>query len=87
MEAKNEGGGVTLSVSDNGCGIPAESLLKITEPFYRVDKSRSREQGGIGLGLALCKQICDAHGARMHIESAEGAGTTVSIAFPTFTTP
>jgi signal transduction histidine kinase len=79
-----QAGNVTLSVSDNGCGISSDDITKITEPFYRVDKSRSREHGGVGLGLTLCKQITEAHGAVMHIESVLGEGTTVKI---TFTTP
>jgi len=79
-----DGGNLVLSVADNGCGISQEDLSKITEPFYRVDKARSRAQGGAGLGLTLCKQIVDAHGATMHIESRIGEGTIVKI---TFTTP
>ena len=81
---KADTGCVSLSIADNGCGISPDDLTKITEPFYRVDKSRSREQGGVGLGLALCKQIVEAHGAVMHIDSTLGVGTTVEI---TFTTP
>ena len=70
-----------LSVADNGCGIPDESMVKITEPFYRVDKSRSREHGGAGLGLTICKQIVEAHDAEMTVESVVGMGTTVKITF------
>ena len=83
MSAKYEGVGVTLSVTDNGCGIPADSLAKVTEPFYRIDKSRNRKAGGAGIGLALCKKIADAHGAEMTIESTIGVGTTVRIFFTT----
>jgi len=79
MEAVNEGGGVMLSVADNGCGIPADSLTKVTEPFYRVDKAR--KQGGAGLGLTLCRKIAEAHHAEMTIESTSGVGTTVKITF------
>ncbi|MCL2837955.1 MAG: HAMP domain-containing histidine kinase [Oscillospiraceae bacterium] len=87
LEAKElPTGKVAISVTDNGCGIPADSLSKITEPFYRVDKSRSREFGGTGLGLALCKQIAEAHGAEMNVNSNADAGTTVTISFATFTT-
>jgi len=81
MEAVSEAGGVTLSVTDNGCGIPAESLAKATEPFYRVDKARNQKDGGAGLGLALCRKIADVHGAEMTIESAVGKGTVVEITF------
>ncbi len=72
---------ISLAVTDNGCGIPAESIAKVTEPFYRVDKARSREQGGAGLGLTLCGQIAEAHRAVMEIESEEGKGTAVKIKF------
>jgi signal transduction histidine kinase len=72
-----------MSVTDNGCGIPEESLSKVTEPFYRVDKARNRDKGGAGLGLALCKQIAEIHGAVMNIESLEGRGTVVKITFTT----
>jgi signal transduction histidine kinase len=83
VEAINESGGVALSVSDNGCGIPTESLAKVTEPFYRVDKARNRKDGGAGLGLALCRRIAETHGAEMLIESEVGTGTTVKITFTT----
>jgi signal transduction histidine kinase len=73
-----------LSVSDNGCGISDEDIARITEPFYRIDKARSREQGGAGLGLTLCRQIAEVHGAEMIIESLIGSGTKVTI---TFTNP
>ena len=81
VEAKNENGGVTLSVTDNGCGIPADSLAKVVEPFYRVDKARNREVGGAGLGLALCKKIAEVHGAEMIIKSKTHLGTVVKIVF------
>ncbi len=74
--------GNTLAVSDEGSGIPREEIPHITEPFYRVDKSRSKRSGGSGLGLALVQRITDAHRARLEIESAPGAGTTVRIVFP-----
>lgn len=63
-------------VIDNGSGIPKEEVNKITEAFYMVDKSRAREQGGAGLGLALCKQIMEVHEGTMEIMSKEGEGTT-----------
>ena len=83
LEAKKNGNGVELSVSDNGCGIPEESLSKVTSPFFRVDEARKREYGGAGLGLTLCKQIAEAHGATMTIESEFGRGTTIKILFTT----
>ena len=60
-------------------GHPQEALDRITEPFYMVDKSRSRAQGGAGLGLALCQRIASAHDAQLRFESRVGAGTTVSL--------
>ena len=79
--AETRGGKTVLSVTDNGCGIPEESIAKVTAPFYRADKARSREQGGAGLGLTLCGQIAEAHDAEMTIESVVGLGTTVKITF------
>lgn len=70
-----------LSVRDHGCGIPDAELSRITEPFYMVDRSRSKKKGGSGLGLALVKEIAAAHGASLLVESALGEGTTVTIRF------
>lgn len=70
---------VTLEVADHGCGIPEKEIARVTEPFYMVDKSRARKQGGSGLGLALCKRIAAAHGSELVIESAPGQGTTVRV--------
>jgi len=81
LEAEKRGDKVVISITDKGCGIAAEDMSKITEPFYRADKARTRAHGGVGLGLTLCKQIAEVHGAAMHIESAIGVGTTVSITF------
>ncbi len=71
--------GCVVSVTDNGRGIPEGELAKITEAFYRVDKSRSRAQGGVGLGLALCDEIARLHSGLLEIRSAEGRGTSVSV--------
>lgn len=68
-----------LEVCDAGRGIPAEAVGRIFEPFYMVDKSRSKKHGGSGLGLALAKQIADAHGARLAVSSAPGKGTAVQV--------
>ena len=78
-----------FEVTDHGIGIPEEDIARVFEPFYMVDKSRSKQMGGVGLGLALVKQIADAHGARIDIRSIFGEGTTVRVIFPddkTFTT-
>ena len=71
--------GYLIQVSDTGRGIPAEELSRITEPFYMVDKSRARAQGGAGLGLALCRDIVELHGGTLGFESVPGQGTTASI--------
>ncbi len=74
--------GVSLSVTDQGAGIPREHLPRLTERFYRVDTGRSRAAGGTGLGLAIVKHIVNRHRGQMSIESEEGIGTTVSIWLP-----
>ena len=83
LEAEEQKGSTVLTVTDTGIGIPKESIPKVIEPFYRVDKSRSYSHGGAGLGLTLCKQIVEIHDAEMIIESTVGVGTTVKILFTT----
>ena len=73
--------GSYLYVEDTGKGISQEQLQKITEPFYRVDRARSRKDGGAGLGLAISSEFVKKHGATMKIESQVGKGTTVTIEF------
>lgn len=73
---------ISLTVKDNGCGIHPDVLDKIFEPFYRVDKARSRELGGNGLGLAITKEIIEKHGGRIEIRSDIGEGTEVGIILP-----
>ena len=68
-----------VTVVDWGVGIPEKELEKITEPFYMVDKSRARKQGGAGLGLSLCRKIIGLHGGKLRIDSKEGEGTRVTI--------
>ncbi len=76
-----EGGGAVLSVRDTGYGIPQSHLPRITERFYRVSTSRSRESGGTGLGLSIVKHVLNLHQARLEIESEVGQGSTFSIHF------
>ena len=71
--------GFTLSVTDHGCGMAPEELSKITDAFYRVDKSRSLALGGAGLGLSICSEIAAIHGGTLHFDSAPGRGTTVTM--------
>lgn len=75
-----EDGRVKITVRDRGRGIAKENLQLLTEPFYREDKSRSRAQGGAGLGLSLCKEIAEIHGTSLCFESEKGKGTAVSFA-------
>ncbi len=70
-----------LEICDNGIGMKEEELKNITEPFYRIDKARSRSDGGTGLGLALCREITELHRAKMQYESKVGEGTKVIIVF------
>jgi len=76
-----EGDGAVLSVRDSGYGIPAHHLPRITERFYRVSSSRSRESGGTGLGLSIVKHVLGLHQARLEIESEVGKGSTFSCHF------
>jgi len=73
------GGFYEISIIDDGRGIPAEELDKIKDAFYRVDKSRSRSQGGVGLGLRLCDEIVALHEGSISFDSEPGRGTTVTI--------
>ena len=73
---------VALTVQDHGCGIPADKLARVTEPFYMVDKSRARKQGGSGMGLALCQRIAAVHGGTLQISSQVGVGTAVTVTLP-----
>ena len=74
-------GSLHISIQDTGPGIPREHLPRITERFYRLDKSRSRETGGTGLGLAIVKHIAQRHGAILDIESQLGQGSTFTLVF------
>ena len=71
-----------LEVSDNGRGIPQKDLDRITEPFYMGDPSRSKANGGFGLGLALVREIASVHGGALELDSTVGEGTTVRIVLP-----
>ena len=69
--------GCILCVEDDGPGIPTEARAHLTEAFYRVDKSRSRKQGGAGLGLTLCAKIVEMHGGALSFKKRRGGGTRV----------
>ena len=72
-----------IRVSDTGCGIPEEYQHSIFQPFFRVDKSRSREYGGAGLGLSLVWEIADLHGGSVWVEKSSDKGTTIAVELPT----
>jgi two-component system phosphate regulon sensor histidine kinase PhoR len=78
---------VRIEVADTGIGIPSESLPRIFERFYVVDKSRSRKLGGTGLGLAIVKHIVQSHGGTIDVESAPGKGTRFIVLLPRESTP
>ncbi|HSV80977.1 MAG TPA: phosphate regulon sensor histidine kinase PhoR [Ramlibacter sp.] len=75
-------GRLEFSVRDTGPGIAAEHLPRLTERFYRVDRSRSRETGGTGLGLAIVKHVVQRHGGELRVESTPGQGSTFAIQLP-----
>ena len=75
-------GSARFSVRDTGPGIAPEHVPRVTERFYRVDRSRSRDSGGTGLGLAIVKHSLQRHGATLHIASTLGKGSTFSAQFP-----
>lgn len=74
--------GAALSVRDDGPGIPAKDIPRLTERFYRIDVGRSRASGGTGLGLAIVKHALERHDGRLEIKSSPGAGTVFSCHFP-----
>ncbi|MEA2604620.1 MAG: hypothetical protein QOF89_5612 [Acidobacteriota bacterium] len=73
---------VTLMVADDGPGLPAEDLHNLFEPFFRVDRSRSKKSGGYGLGLSICKRIVEAHGGRIAAANRSGRGAELTITLP-----
>lgn len=79
---REEGDYVEISVADQGAGIAAEHLPRLTERFYRVDTARSREMGGTGLGLAIVKHIVNRHRGTLEIDSVEGEGSTFRVFLP-----
>lgn len=82
VSVARENGGAIVRVMDDGAGIPVEDAERIFEPFFRVDRSRSKESGGYGLGLSICKRVMEAHGGSIALERGNGRGSTFIIAFP-----
>jgi two-component system, OmpR family, phosphate regulon sensor histidine kinase PhoR len=82
VTARREGSDVVVSVVDEGIGIPRVDQDRIFERFYKVDRARHRGAGGTGLGLAIARHIVEAHGGRIWVESAEGAGSSFRFSLP-----
>jgi len=82
LHVRAHGGEALLEVADTGVGIPADSLAHVFERFFRVERSRSREQGGAGLGLSIAKAICTAHGAVLEVDSAPEKGSRFVVRLP-----
>ncbi len=82
MKGRKTGNGYEIKVVDNGRGIPKQEIDRITEAFYMVGKSRSRKEGGAGIGLSLCKQIIQLHDGIMEIVSNPGEGTVIRLILP-----
>ena len=82
VNVKRTPDGPTISVKDDGIGIPAEDHDRVFERFYRVDKSHSKAIGGTGLGLSIVKHSAAYHNARIELESAPGKGTCIRLIFP-----
>jgi signal transduction histidine kinase len=82
VRLQSRDGGVVLGIEDQGIGIAPEDQSRVFTPFFRTDRSRARDTGGVGLGLALSKQIVEAHGGRISLGSRPGEGTTVLVFLP-----
>jgi signal transduction histidine kinase len=82
VELRSDRHEVVLTVSDTGVGIAPEHLPRVFDRFFRVDESRSRESGGAGLGLSICKSVVEAHGGTIGATSEIGAGTTFTVRLP-----
>ncbi|MFD2452234.1 ATP-binding protein [Ideonella paludis] len=79
---QREDGGLEIAVVDTGPGIAAEHVPRLTERFYRVDSSRSRDTGGTGLGLSIVKHVAQRHGGELRIHSVVGQGSQFIISLP-----
>ena len=87
LKIARDAGEAVLDITDDGIGIPADALPHVFKRFFRVDGSRSRDQGGAGLGLSIVKSICDAHGAQVEVSSTPGQGSRFRIRQPLATEP
>jgi two-component system sensor histidine kinase CiaH len=82
VQARREGSNALVTVHDTGIGIGEEELERVFERFYRADEARNRQSGGVGLGLAIARELVMRHGGRISVESTEGAGSTFTIQLP-----
>ena len=82
VRARKTSGAITLTIEDNGCGIPAEALKKLGKPFEQVQNQFSKSHSGSGLGLAISRSLAQLHGGALKIRSTHGAGTIVSVRIP-----
>ena len=82
VDIQSNTGGVEIAIRDQGIGIPARDQERVFERFYRVGADRSRETGGAGLGLSICKMIVELHGGRIWLWSEVEAGTSVCVVLP-----
>jgi two-component system sensor histidine kinase SenX3 len=82
LSARPEGDRVIFTVSDHGMGIAAQHIDRIFERFYRVDRARSRDTGGVGLGLAIVRHVAANHGGEVKVTSQEGEGSSFTLSIP-----
>ena len=82
LSAQSQGGNVEIIVTDNGPGIPEDEITRVFDRFYRIEKSRYRDDGGSGLGLAIAKSIVEQHDGKILVESVVGEGTSFIILLP-----
>jgi two-component system, OmpR family, sensor histidine kinase CiaH len=82
VQARPDGSSALLTVHDTGIGIPASALERVFERFYRGDDARNRQSGGVGLGLAIARELVTRHGGKISVASTEGAGSTFTIRLP-----
>jgi signal transduction histidine kinase len=82
VQARRDGSNAIVTVHDTGIGIGEQELERVFERFYRADEARNRQAGGVGLGLAIARELVMRHGGRISVESTEGAGSTFTIQLP-----
>jgi signal transduction histidine kinase len=87
LDLREEGRSAVVILRDTGIGIASEHLQQVFERFYRVDKARSRAQGGAGLGLSIAQSIVTGHGGRIELDSTPGQGTACTVRLPVLPSP